>query len=519
MNSKGQCGGKAFWRLNGNGTLIIAGKKDVGINFFGPSSIWKGNDLKIKKVQIREGITGIETNIFSRCENLTTVEIPSTLVWMDDEFTEDHFPNCNSISFISVAEKNPKYSSDEQGILYDKNKTVMQFAPPTLREITIQDSVKEIKRHDFWPESVERFVVSSNNQFFSADGGVLYSKNGTSLYWIPSCVKSLTIGRNVSFINVNAMMASHLSKIVVSPENELFSSDNQGLLYNKLGDALFFIPSEIKGNVTIPESVVQYSDLIFLMKNNIKISEGNTIFKSDDACAIYTNDMKLLLKAPSCIDVYTIPESVEKIGAYAFVNCRIGSLIMPRLAALLDEDYEEYSDFFDLPFRYHNFDLEELHLPFGTKHCNAYRGMTKNIICDVDESYLVGLDDSDDDYYEDDPNDIDTEFLDLLDEEGPISGGDGSVANESMPAEEEYGDGDSYTEDVMDYGRISTEEERNEAERRHAHRSDRRGDGAQHLRREREHRVLRVQRQLVRRDHEGERQRQPRTGESAGHRL
>lgn len=77
-------------------------------------------DLKvkmIKKVVIEEGITGIENDIFNQCDNLKSIEIPSTVFYIGDKA----FHYIYGLEEIKISESNTNFSSGN-GILFDKNK-------------------------------------------------------------------------------------------------------------------------------------------------------------------------------------------------------------------------------------------------------------------------------------------------------------------------------------------------------------------------------------------------------------
>lgn len=85
------------------------------------SEFWSKNlgfeSKDVKKVVIEEGITGIENDIFNQCDNLKSIEIPSTVFYIGDKA----FHYIYGLEEIKISESNTNFSSGN-GILFDKNK-------------------------------------------------------------------------------------------------------------------------------------------------------------------------------------------------------------------------------------------------------------------------------------------------------------------------------------------------------------------------------------------------------------
>ncbi|MBQ8297532.1 MAG: leucine-rich repeat protein [Ruminococcus sp.] len=93
--ASGQCGDNAYWSLDSEGTFTVTGTGATWSWDFGAAYIFAGDmeiqwdDFEpmpwfeirdqIKRVVIGEGITGLGDVIFWDCDNLTSVEFPSTL--------------------------------------------------------------------------------------------------------------------------------------------------------------------------------------------------------------------------------------------------------------------------------------------------------------------------------------------------------------------------------------------------------------------------------------------------------
>ena len=96
----------------------------------------------LKEINIPAALTEISSSAFARCVSLETITLPATL----EEFGACPFNGCTSLTGIWVDEENPYFTSDEKGVLYNKDKTVLVEAPGALQgDYVIPDSVTAIE--------------------------------------------------------------------------------------------------------------------------------------------------------------------------------------------------------------------------------------------------------------------------------------------------------------------------------------------------------------------------------------
>jgi hypothetical protein len=317
------------------------------------------NCLKVSSVTIPSSVTSIGSYAFSGCSGIVgNLSLPTSLKTMGDgafyacsgltgtvtipasltDFGNYCFMESNNISSFVVNTSNPNYSS-ENGILYSKNKDSLFICPPAKQgAVSIPSSVKLIGSHAFYNcklitgtinisenvdyvgyyafygcNSLSVFEVNPQNLYFTAENGVLFSKNKDRLlaypilkngtYSIPSSVAqidpaafafsqlsgTLVLPASVNVIGDYAFYnAKLLSAIDVDGANQRYSSDN-GVLLNRTQDTLFICPFAKTGSFVVPATVKHIN------------------YSAFDGCAGIT--------------AVTLPGSLQSIGAYAFEYC------------------------------------------------------------------------------------------------------------------------------------------------------------------------------------------------------
>ncbi len=145
--ASGTCGDNLIWVLTEDGTLTISGTGNM-TNWAGAAALpW--NDYKgliqtvviengvtsigdfafypcevLRQITIPEGVTSIGHAAFFNCSSLGEIAIPSSVT----SISEFAFAKCISLKNITVADGNAYYS-DENGVLFNKGKTVLLRYP------------------------------------------------------------------------------------------------------------------------------------------------------------------------------------------------------------------------------------------------------------------------------------------------------------------------------------------------------------------------------------------------------
>ena len=357
-------GSNLTWTLDSEGVLTISGSGDMhGYGLFGAP--WCGR--RVKSAVIADGVTSINKCAFAGCTSLTSVTIPDsvtsigeyafyectslTSVTIPDSVTsivEGAFEDCTSLTGIWVAEGNSHYSSDESGVLFNKDKTTLVQCPGAFREytlpdgvtsiggsafekctsltsVTIPDSVTSIGDNAFYgcesltsvtiPGSVTSigtwafsyctsltgiWVAEGSSHYSSDASGVLFNKDKTTLVQCPGAFATYTIPNSVTSIGELAFSYCESLTSVTIPDS-----------VTSIGDKAFY-GCESLTSVTIPNSVTSIGDDTFrgcISLTSVTISDGVTSIgdQAFDYCESLTS--------------VTIPDSVTSIDWYAFGNC------------------------------------------------------------------------------------------------------------------------------------------------------------------------------------------------------
>lgn len=248
---KGKCGDAAYFVLYDNQTLIIDGTGAIDSNMFWGTST-------IKKLVIEEGITSIGSGAFGHC--VTEITLPETLITIGT---------------------NAFYQSDFESVKL--------------------------------PES----LISIGNGAFQESG-----------------LKEIEIGKNVKSIGENAFFLSAIEKITVSPENDYFSSDEDGVLFTKNKSVLLCYPTKKSdGEYILPSEVKKIEKNAFSHSSVKKVVFPEGIEEIGLSAFEYSRDL-ISINLPQSLDIISsrafyccasiaeleLPEQLSVLGSYAFYN-------------------------------------------------------------------------------------------------------------------------------------------------------------------------------------------------------
>ena len=265
----------------------------------------------LASVTIPNRVTSIGDRAFSLCSSLATVTIPESVTSIGDGI----FSNCSSLTNITVDANNAKYSSDELGVLYNKDKTTLIQYPEgnTATRYEIPSSVINIGVGAFFhcnsltSVTIPESVTSIGNSVFSGCSSLAMvtipegiTSIGNSAFFGCNSLASVTIPMSVKSIDDSAFSYCRSLTSVIIPK---------GL--TSIGWSAFSNCSSLT-SVAIPPSVSSIGWFVFSYCSSLTsvtipkgvTSIGNSAFSG---CSSLTS--------------VTIPESVTSIDKYAFSDC------------------------------------------------------------------------------------------------------------------------------------------------------------------------------------------------------
>ena len=155
---------------------------------------------------IREGTVCLADEALTDCKNISELLIPDSVLGFDAGMLSE----CSFLSAIHVDSNNPSYSSDENGILYDKEKALLLRCPPrcVLSQYSIPNSVQEIGNYAF-------YNCSSLKSIFIPDST---KEIGDSAFYGCDLLQSISIPNSVWGIGDNAFYSCTNLQSVSIPE-------------------------------------------------------------------------------------------------------------------------------------------------------------------------------------------------------------------------------------------------------------------------------------------------------------
>ncbi|MDE5768973.1 MAG: leucine-rich repeat domain-containing protein [Oscillospiraceae bacterium] len=273
-------------KRNENPLVIINGILIDGItctdNVVIPDSVTKIGDgafflCSLKSIVIPDSVTTIGDEAFNGCDALESITIPDSVASIGDRA----FMCCKFLTSIYVDEYNLNYSSQD-GILFDKNKSKLIAFP-------IKNSITEY----IIPNSVTTI--------------------GEKAFYCCNSLTSVIISDSVTSIGDSAFDRCYALKSVTIPDSVI-----------SIGDSAF-IKCDALESVTIPDSVISIGDSAFSFCDSltsIYVDKNNLNYSSKDNILFDKNKSELItFPSKNTIIKYIIPDSVTKIGKYAFYNC------------------------------------------------------------------------------------------------------------------------------------------------------------------------------------------------------
>lgn len=324
----------------GSPTLKLTGLQSVKVES-GAQTPKVQNNTTLKEVNIEDGAivqgdllfskcTALETarvsavagNMFQGCTSLETVEFTSDVTKIDDYA----FDGCSKLSSIDL--------SNITSI------GTYAFSRTSLSDISIATNCNVARAAFAW-------MSSSPSVYY--DGASM----GDSCF-VDVDVKELRLGANAKGIDRAAFVSSsdesaQTARLQVDINNDTYylSADHKSLFGRSDDGATRIYPYQRIENVpdtikNVPASTTEWTvgkDIKVIVSGafnshprlaSISIEEGNTSFVLDYQGALYTADMKTLIKVPADAASFVVPDGVTTIEQNAFCCCdKLTSVTLP----------------------------------------------------------------------------------------------------------------------------------------------------------------------------------------------
>ena len=278
-----------------------------------------GGCTGLRSVTIPNSVTSIGSSAFEGCTGLSSVTIPNSVT----NIGGGAFGGCLNLENYEVDADNPAYMSDS-GMLLTKDGKTLVAVPCKSTAVTISGSVTRIGSSAFYGCSGLTSVTIPNS--VTSIGDYAFSGcSGLASVTIPNGVTSIGMA---AFQSCSGLTSVTIPNSVTNIDSYAFGGCT-GLTSVTIPDSVTSIGWYAFGgctgltSVTIPASVTSIEEGGFgscLNMEYFEVDDGNPVYMSDSGMLL-TKDGKTLVAVPCKSTAVTIPDSVTRIGSYAFSGC------------------------------------------------------------------------------------------------------------------------------------------------------------------------------------------------------
>ncbi len=319
--------------------------------------------ISLNKINIPNSVISIGKYAFKSCENLPSVEIPCSVTTIG----VDAFYGCYLLNRITVDKDNQHYSSDEYGVLFNKNKTELIKIPELLVLLSyeIPNSVTTIKTGSCYCAFAQEIIIPTSVLTIeeNAIGGLnaIYYK-GTEEQWSAVSVdesNDILFGEKLHFNYVSeepvvsGMCGENLTwKFDEATKTLTISGTGDMNDYSYIDDNPWISHQKDIVNVVVSDGVTSIGECAFAYLLNLRnISIPNSVTTiGGGAFGLCTSLESIEIpNSVTTIDAQTfaycynlanveIPNSVTTIGEMAFAYCyNITSVEIPDSVTTIGE--------------------------------------------------------------------------------------------------------------------------------------------------------------------------------------
>jgi len=329
-----------------DGVLTVYGKGNM------PKNMNFKNNLKIKKVIIKKGVTSICKNAFRNCSNLKEVKIAKTVKTIGKYSFEgtgiktlkipnsvkkigyNAFNNCHNLETVKMPGDFTLTDTP-----YENYESFMKVAK-TIKFTT------PLNIHILGLTPGENWIVSKEDPNYTSIDGVIYSKDGSMLVRVPSEREELTLADSCTTFCVNSLLYStnikdkeydthtlcKLKKLILPKTVTKVDTTSYASIYAASVNDLILREITVKNPNLDTTSITNLFYLVYDMSEEIedvhtdKDLNALEILKFEDG--VITTDGDYIIAHGNTLISYTgndenivIPNYVTAIGDYAFYYC------------------------------------------------------------------------------------------------------------------------------------------------------------------------------------------------------
>lgn len=247
--------------------------------------------LNLNSVRLPEKLEHLQNNVFRGCERLQHIKIPDNVTFINN----DTFADCITLETVIL----PK-SLDTMGSSF--------YGCEQLRYIYIPENARHIDWGNCFPKAnLETIEISEKNPYFKSVDGMVLTKDGKALVYVPVMKETVTVpdgvvtigARDLPSVFSNAFRGNNL-KVVHLPESVEIIEDNA------------FDRCENLDTINLPDSIHKIGFSAFYNCKSLNIDRLPSGLKTIGYLAF---------GGCTSIEYLIIPYGVESVGRGAFSYC------------------------------------------------------------------------------------------------------------------------------------------------------------------------------------------------------